>query len=88
MPYWDYTIDMTAFEESGDLSSFFNSQVFGEDFFGSAVTHLVSGSDDGVEGGTVDPSGRILSGRFTQVCVVYPSPCFYKTRANRCVSLL
>lgn len=70
VPYWDYTIDMTAFELSGDITSFYGSTIFESDFFGSAQTIIRSDSsfdDDGVVSGLVDPSGRILSGRFTQV---------------------
>ena len=69
VPYWDYTIDMTAYELSGDIASFFGSVVFGPDYFGAAQSSQRSdhGDDDGVVSGFVDPSGRILSGRFTQV---------------------
>jgi len=70
VPYWDYTIDMAAFELSGDIESFYGSTIFEADFFGSAQTIIRSGSnfgDDGVVSGLVDPSGRILTGRFTDV---------------------
>mmetsp|Transcript_39284 Transcript_39284/g.50743 ORF Transcript_39284/g.50743 Transcript_39284/m.50743 type:complete len:433 (-) Transcript_39284:300-1598(-) len=65
VPYWDYTIDITAYELAGELSAFFDSPVFGEDYFGSAITKQKSGDDDLSD--VVDPSGRILTGRFTNV---------------------
>eukprot|EP00615_Pteridomonas_danica_P006595 CAMPEP_0114355662 /NCGR_PEP_ID=MMETSP0101-20121206/20388_1 /TAXON_ID=38822 ORGANISM="Pteridomonas danica, Strain PT" /NCGR_SAMPLE_ID=MMETSP0101 /ASSEMBLY_ACC=CAM_ASM_000211 /LENGTH=414 /DNA_ID=CAMNT_0001497723 /DNA_START=622 /DNA_END=1862 /DNA_ORIENTATION=+ len=69
VPYWDYTIDITAYELSGELSSFFDSEIFGEDYFGSAVTTIPEDDidDDTYAEGIVDPSGRILTGRFTKV---------------------
>jgi hypothetical protein len=45
VPYWDYTIDMSNYEISGELSSFFDSVVFGEEYFGTAVTNIPSGDD-------------------------------------------
>lgn len=70
VPYWDYTIDMTAYETSGDISSYFDSAIFGSDYFGSAQSILRSDSgfdDDTVVSGVINPSGRILTGRFTEV---------------------
>jgi len=70
VPYWDYTIDVTAYETSGDISSFFGSTIFGSDYFGSSQSIIRSDADfddDAVDTGLVNPSGRILSGRFTQV---------------------
>jgi hypothetical protein len=51
IPYWDYTIDVTNYELSGELSSFFDSVVFGEEYFGTAVTNIASGDDDMVTDG-------------------------------------
>jgi hypothetical protein len=58
---------VTNYELSGDLDSFFGSTVFGEDYFGTAVTTVSSADDDLAQDGVVDPSGRILTGRFTEV---------------------
>jgi len=76
VPYWDYSIDVTALEASGgDLAAFYESEVFGENFFGST-----SGGDDGGDGeddlagsGAVNPAGRVVTGRFqrTPVSIEY-----------------
>lgn len=67
IPYWDYTIDMSNYELSGELSDFFDSVVFGEDYFGNSATNIESADDDLAEAGVVDPSGRIINGQFTAV---------------------
>ena len=48
VPYWDYTIDMTNYELSGDIESFYGSVVFSPDFFGSSwhSYHRYNSDDD------------------------------------------
>ena len=58
VPYWDYTIDMTNYELSGAIESFYGSVVFSPDFFGSSWSSYSRATIDDDDSSNDDDDGN------------------------------